>query len=114
MAMPSLASEYLTCEQLSESSGMSMMELGELVSYSALKPIKRDAMHSKSIITDHWVFSTQWLKPLCAASKMRNDFDLDLFTVAILLGNFQRIDELEQHVHALQLQMQKMLPPDAY
>ena len=34
IALTSLASEYMTCEQLSGSSGMSMMELGELASYS--------------------------------------------------------------------------------
>jgi chaperone modulatory protein CbpM len=38
---------------------------------------------------------------------MRADFDLDIFTVAILLGNFNRIEVLERQVHSLQA----LLPP---
>jgi len=44
---------------------------------------------------------------LRAASKLRLDFDLDLFTVAILLGNLNRIEVLERQVHSLQA----LLPP---
>jgi chaperone modulatory protein CbpM len=38
---------------------------------------------------------------------MRLDFDLDIFTVAILLGNLNRIEVLERQVHSLQA----LLPP---
>jgi chaperone modulatory protein CbpM len=33
---------------------------------------------------------------------MRSDFDLDIFTVAILLDNLNRIEALERQVHSLQ------------
>ncbi len=112
-AQPAGSAAFMTCEQLSGFSGMSMMELGELVGYSALVPMKSYAEQPDTKNKDHWVFSTQWLKPFRAACKLRNDFDLDLFTVAIVLGNLQRIDELEQNLCSMQLTMHRLTQPGA-
>jgi len=86
--------ETVTLTELSQCCGMSEAELDELVDYCALVPM---APANQQV-----VFSAQWVMPLRAASKLRGDFDLDLFTVAILLGNLNRIEVLERQVHALQ------------
>ncbi len=88
---------------------MSMVELSELVGYNALVPVKSCTAQIDTQNKELWVFSAEWLKPLRAACKLRNDFDLDLFTVAILLGSFQRIDELEQSVRSMELKMHRMM-----
>lgn len=93
---------FMTCEQLAAGCGMSVVELSELVSYSALVPVKSDAAWLDIENADQWVFSEQCLKPLCAACKLRSDFDLDMFTVAIVLGSLQRIDALERDIAVLQ------------
>ena len=91
--------ESITLTELSQCCGMSEAELNELVDYCALVPL--------ALINQERAFSAQWVVPLRHASKTRLDFDLDLFTVAILLGNLNRIEVLERQVHSLQA----MLPP---
>jgi chaperone modulatory protein CbpM len=50
--------------------------------------------------------------PLRTAAKLRQDFDLDLFTVAILLGNLSRIEILQRQVQQLQALLPARLRPD--
>lgn len=88
------ASETITLTELSRCCEMSVEELDELVDYCALVPL--------NAATPERIFSAQWVAPLRAAGKMRVDFDLDLFTVAILLGNLNRIEVLERQVQQLQ------------
>jgi chaperone modulatory protein CbpM len=92
--------ETITLAELSGCCGMSEAELDELVDYCALVPLDP--------INQQRAFSSQWVAPLRVASKMRVDFDLDIFTVAILLDNLNRIEGLERQVHSLQA----LLPPD--
>ncbi len=75
---------------------MTEAELDELIDYCALLPSGADG--------DTRTFSAQWVIPLRSVSRMRLDFDLDLFTVAIVLGSLKRIDVLERQVQALQSQ----------
>ncbi len=98
----------MTCEQLSDLCGLSMNELSELVGYSALIPALGDAVHLDAPSKQRWVFSTHCLKPLREACQLRNDFDLDLFTVAVVLSKLQRIDELENITQAMQRQISCM------
>lgn len=42
------------------------------------------------------------MTPLRTAGKLRSDFDLELFTVALLLGHLNRIETLERQVKSLQ------------
>ncbi len=92
--------ETISLAELSDCCGMSEAELDELVDYCALVPVAPS--------NPQRAFSAHWVVPLRTASKMRVDFDLDIFTVAILLGNLNRIEELERQVHSLQA----LLPPE--
>jgi chaperone modulatory protein CbpM len=87
------ARETVTVTELSRACGLSAAELDELVEYGALAPLQRD--HAER------AFSAEWIVPLRTAGKLRHDFDLDLFAVAILLGYLNRIEELEREVKSL-------------
>ena len=85
--------EAVSLSELSQCCGMSLSELDELTDYCALMP-QNPAMQDR-------LYSVQWIGPLRAASQLRLDFDLDLFTVAIVLGQLNRIDVLERQVMSL-------------
>jgi len=87
-------SETVTLTELSLCCEMSVAELDELVAYRALLPLSAGAPEP--------VFSAEWVALLRAVDKLRLEFDLDLFTVAILLGKLQRIEALERQVQQLQ------------
>ncbi|HSN79325.1 MAG TPA: chaperone modulator CbpM [Rhodoferax sp.] len=87
------ASTTVTLSELAECCGMSIAELDELMDYKALVPLTS---------TPERAFSAQWVVPLRTAVKLRADFDLDLFTVAILLGQLVQIELLERQVQSLQ------------
>ena len=93
--------ETVTLTELSECCGMSEAELDELIDYCALMPLAASQQERS--------FSAQWVVPLRTASKLRLDFDLDIFTVAILLGNLHRIEMLERQVQSLQAQLPQPL-----
>jgi chaperone modulatory protein CbpM len=86
--------EVITLTALAECCGMSTADLEELVDYNALLPLPATAPER--------AFSAQWVIPLRAAARMRLDFDLDLFTVAILLGKLIQIERLERQLESLQ------------
>ena len=96
------ASQTITFSELAQCCGMSEAELDELVDYCALVPVPA-ANQERS-------FSAQWVMPLRTASRLRLDFDLDMFTVAILLGHLNRIEILERQV----LSLQALLPPQRH
>jgi chaperone modulatory protein CbpM len=98
------SSETVTLTELSRCCAMSEAELDELVDYSALVPLSAAAPQR--------LFSAQWVVPLRAAGKLRLDFDLDLFTVAILLGNLNRIEVLQRQVQKLQALLPARLRPE--
>jgi chaperone modulatory protein CbpM len=87
------ARETLTAAELSRVCGLSAAELDELVEYGALHPIHRNEPER--------AFSAECVAPLRAAGRLRRDFDLDLFAVAILVGYLNRIEELEREVKSL-------------
>jgi len=93
------ASETVTLSELSQCCGMSSTELDELVDYCALVPLES---------TTERIFSAHWVTPLRAASKLRRDFDLDVFTVALVLGHLKQIEVLESQV----ISLMALLPPD--
>lgn len=90
------ASTTITLSELAECCGLSAAELDELMDYNALVPLTG---------TPERAFSAQWVTPLRTAAQMRLDFDLDLFTVAILLGQLIQIELLERQVRSLQAQV---------
>lgn len=87
------ARETVTVSELSQVCGMSPSELDELVDYGALVPLQAER-HER-------VFSAEIVPPLRTAGKLRLDFDLDLFTAAILLDYLNRIEALERQVRSL-------------
>ena len=96
-------SQTLTISELSDCCAMSVAELDELVAYRALLPLSADVPAP--------VFSADWVALLRAAGKLRLEFDLDLFTVALLLGQLQRIELLERQLQQLQALLPAHLRP---
>jgi chaperone modulatory protein CbpM len=96
------ARETVTSSELSQVCGLSLAELDELVDYGALAPVTQDDQRQ--------FFSADWVPPLRVAIKLRQDFDLDLFTVAMLLGYLTRIETLERQVNTLKAKLPGALP----
>lgn len=88
------ASETMTLDELSNCCGISPTDLEELVEYSALVALQP--------ATEPPTFSAEWVTPLRTAAKLRSDFDLDLFSVALLLGHMNSIEVLERKIKSLQ------------
>ena len=91
------ASETVTMAELCHTCGMTVTELEELIEFGALVPLETPV--------EGPVFSAEWVVPLRGAARLRSDFDLDVFTVGLLLGHLQRIDELEKRVRSLEAQL---------
>jgi chaperone modulatory protein CbpM len=89
--------EGLTRGELSRASGLTDDELSELIEYGALAPLALPAGTAR--------FSPDAIPALKEAARLRRDFDLDLFAVALLLEYVARIDALERQVHTLQAQV---------
>lgn len=85
--------ETVNLAELSRVCGMNTDELAELVDYGALAPVESNAQGS--------LFSADCIVQLRTVCKLRLDFDLDVFTVAVLMGYLDRIDELERQVRSL-------------
>ena len=94
--------ETVSLAELSRVCGMSQEELVELVEYGALAPVESNPQGGN--------FSAVCIVPLRTVCKLRVDFDLDVFTVAVLMGYLDRIDELERQVHSLQAQRLAAVP----
>lgn len=80
--------KVVSLAELSLSSGMSAVDLDELVDYGALIPLES--------AQPGLVFSAECARPLSRACKLRSDFHLDIFTVVLLLGYLTRIEVLER------------------
>lgn len=85
-------SALVDADELARMCGLSAAEISELVEYGSLLPVEAGGAR----------FSAGCVPPLRTACRLRADFDLDLFTVSLLLGYLQRIAELEQHVRTLE------------
>jgi len=90
-------SASISLAELADCCGLTAAELDELVDYNALTPLDG--------VAPERVFSAHWVVPLRTVAKLRVDFDLDLFTVAMMLGQLDRIAQLEQQVQSLQSQL---------
>lgn len=88
--------DTVTVSELCEVCGLTAGELGELVDYGALSPMVMDQ--------EVRVFSASWVSPLRTASKLRRDFDLELFSVAMLVGYLSRIETLERELRSVHAQ----------
>ena len=86
------ASETISISDLSRVCRISADELNELVEYGALKPLPTRSGR---------VFSAACVATLRTACKLRRDYDLELFTIALLMEYLNRIEELERELHTL-------------
>jgi len=98
--------ETVTAGELCAVCGLSVAELDELVDYGAIAPLAPAGAAERS-------FATEDVAPLRTAGKLRLDFDLDLFTVSLLLGYLRRIDALEHQVRSLQAHLPSHAHPPA-
>ena len=83
----------LTLAQLVELSDLPEMELRALVDYGALTPIDPNAAS--------WMFTASWVVVARTASRLRRDFDLDAYSLSVVLQYAQRVDALEAELRAL-------------
>ncbi len=88
------ARDTVSAIELCRACGLSADELDELMDFGALAPVEG--------ATQARVFSAQDIVLLRAVGKLRADFDLDAFTMALLLGYLARIEALERQVSSLQ------------
>jgi len=88
--------EAITVAELSRMCALSESELVELVDYGALAPLPQPG---------GMLFAADCVAPLRHAARLRADFDLDLFTLALLVGYLRRIESLERKLHSLQAQL---------
>ena len=88
------ARQTLGVAELAKVSGISATELDELIEYGALTPVAK--------AKDERQFQADCVTTLRAAGKLKNDYDLDLFAVALLIDQLRRIETLEAHVRLLQ------------
>lgn len=91
------AREAVTLAELAQTCALSVAELDELMDYGALVPMQ-DVRQERR-------FSADCVMPLRTAGKLRQDFDLDLFTVGLLLGYLNRIEALERELQSLRAQL---------
>lgn len=82
-------------QELAQMCAMSEAEIDELVDYGVLLPLASEKGR---------VFNAAVVPSLREAASLRTDFDLDLFTVSLLLRYLQRIVHLEQQLRTLQAQ----------
>lgn len=87
------ASAPLNLMELSTVSAISATEIEELIGYGALHPLNADETIQ--------LFSGQCVAPLRTAGKLRRDYDLDLFTVVIMMDFLVRIETLESQLTSL-------------
>jgi len=88
------AGDSLDLNDLAKACEMSAAELTELMEYDALSPISEDQTEL--------VFPAHYIAPLRTAGKLRRDYDLDLFTVVLLMDYLRRIETLEGQLRSLQ------------
>ncbi len=86
--------ETIGISELSRTCHLCAGEIDELIEYGALSPLPREA--------EELVFSATCTPALRTACKLRRDYDLDLFTVALLMEYLNRIDALEREIRSLQ------------
>jgi chaperone modulatory protein CbpM len=81
--------------ELAQMCSLTVAEVDELVEYGALLPAAAEGDTVRQ-------FSAACVAPLREAARLRSVYDLDLFTVSLLLGYLQRIAQLEHQLRSLQ------------
>ena len=84
--------------ELAHMCSLTVAEVDELVEYGALLPATAEASGLRQ-------FSASCVAPLREAARLRVLYDLDLFTVSLMLGYLQRIAQLEHQLRSLQVHL---------
>jgi len=87
--------EYLTLEQISSLCSLSEFEVNELIEYGAI--------HFDKVEAQGGLVSTERIEALMEACRLRQDFDMDLFTVAVIIAYIETIETLEQQIREYKL-----------
>lgn len=90
----------VTLVELSECSGLSEPELRELVELGAIEPLDAAASHLR--------FGAQCIVAARAASRLRDDFELDTHGLALAISLLDRVHELESELQRLQARLPRM------
>lgn len=90
------AHRHIDQAELAAMCSLTVTEVDELVEYGALVPVLAEAGSGMRL------FSAACVAPLREAVRLRGHYDLDVFTVSLLLGYLQRIEQLEHQVRTLQ------------
>jgi chaperone modulatory protein CbpM len=83
--------------ELTELSGLSEAELRELVDYGALEPANPQA--------EQLIFTAERVVAARTACRLRNDFDLDMHGLALILIYLGRIRDLEAELRDLRARL---------
>ena len=97
------ARETVTRAELARVCGLSEAELAELIDYGAVRPVAAGSGEA--------VFSAECVPGLRHATRLRRDYDLDLFAVALLVDYLNRIEVLERQLKSLQAHVPAHAPP---
>jgi len=92
----------LSLQELVELSGLPSELLVELVEHGALEPVRARATGSTS--SSDWQFSAECVVAVRAASRLRQDFDLDANAMSVALMLIERIHGLEAQLQELNCQ----------
>ena len=87
----------LTLDQLVEMSELPVEDLRALVDYGALAPVDPAAAS--------WTFTASWVVVARTAGRLRRDFELDAYSLSVVLRYAQRVEALEAELRALRARM---------
>lgn len=89
-----LLEQRIGMTELVRISGLSMMEVEELVDFGVFAPEGEGA--------DGWLFTARYIAPARTARRLRRDFGLNASGIALALTYLERIRELENRLRALE------------
>jgi len=90
----------VTLVELAQCSGLSEAELRNLVELGAIAPVDPDARE--------WSFGSKCIIAARAASRLRNDFELDTDGLALVLSLLDRVQELENELQRLHARLPRL------
>lgn len=86
----------VTLAELAESSGLTTLEIRELVELGAFEPRVEGA---------EWLFTAQSIELARTACRLRADFELSTPALALVLAYVERVRELERRLRELECQL---------
>jgi chaperone modulatory protein CbpM len=84
---------FVTLQELAECSGLSEPELTDLVALGAIEPVDPDARQPN--------FAARCITAARAACRLRDDFELDVQGLALIMSLLDRVEELETELKRL-------------